>query len=135
MREQLARWIAALTATVSVLLALTFAWVHNANGPASERPARIEAPAPVSPQAEAGREIYRAQRCGACHSIDGTGNPRYPLDGVGARLDPDTLRSWIVGAPEIAALLPVSAIRRKQQYRELPAEDLDALVAYLASMR
>jgi len=78
---------------------------------------------------ERGKVVYDEQRCAACHAIGGTGNRRHPLDGVGARLDASALRTWIV-AP--ATMNPKVA---KPRYDDLPAADLDALVAYLASLR
>jgi mono/diheme cytochrome c family protein len=80
------------------------------------------------PAVERGRRVYQAQRCRVCHAIGGAGNPRSPLDGVGARLSADDIRRWIV-APE--AMQPGV---RKRAY-ELPPDDLEALVAYLVSLR
>ena len=38
------------------------------------------------------------QACARCHSIAGKGNPRRPLDGVGARRNAAELRDWNIGA-------------------------------------
>lgn len=120
-----------LLAVVTVAISALFAWVHNPQHSADEVP---QAPAREE-RAESGehpgRTVYEAQRCAACHSIAGAGNPRYPLDGVGARLARDELRKWIVGAPELEDALPASALRRKQQYQGLPESELDALVSWL----
>lgn len=132
MRERLARWVALLTATVTVALALWFAWRHN---PSLPTVAPGTPPEPVAPLVEAGRAVYEAQRCASCHSIAGVGSPRFPLDGVGRRHDAQTMAAWIVGAPEVADALPASAVRRKQRYAELPPHELDALVAYLLGLR
>lgn len=70
-----------------------------------------------------------------CHSVAGTGNPRYPLDGVGARRKLEEIRNWIVGTGEIKSQLAGGPFRMKQKYRALPREDLDALVAYMQSLR
>lgn len=131
MRERIARWIALLLAVITVAMSALFAWVHNPQRSADEVP-----PAPVREEhvgsgEHPGRIVYEAQRCAACHSIAGAGSPRYPLDGVGARLARDELRKWIVGAPELEDALPASAFRRKQQYQGLPESELDALVSWL----
>jgi len=76
-----------------------------------------------------GERVYAEQRCRACHAIDGKGNRRYPLDGVGGRLDAKALRIWIVAPQEMNPKV------RKPAYDALPAADVDALVAYLASLR
>jgi len=135
MREQLARWIAVLTATVLVSLALFFALIHNPTPTEPEVHVEVAPPMALSTLAEAGRIAYQAQRCAACHTIDGVGSPRSPLDGVGARRDEQALRAWIVGASEVADQLPDNVLRRKRQYQELATEDLDAMVAYLRTLR
>lgn len=134
MRERIARWVALLTTFVTVAMSVLFAWVHNlepSGDGAPPTPARDERPASGD---HPGRTVYEAQRCAACHSIAGAGSPRYPLDGVGARLDRSELRKWIVGAPELEDALPAGAFRRKQRYQELPESELDALVSWLESI-
>jgi mono/diheme cytochrome c family protein len=135
MREQLARWIAALTAIVSVALALAFAWIHNPPVDPQDKTDAVAPQRPLSPSAESGRAVYEAQRCSMCHSIDGAGSPRYPLDGVGARHDETALRAWIVGAASVVDQLPDHVLRRKQQYQTLNEQDLDALVAYMHALQ
>jgi mono/diheme cytochrome c family protein len=136
MRERLARWVALLTATVTVALALWFAWIHNPPLPALPAVAPGAPPAaPAAALAEAGRAVYGAQHCASCHAIAGVGSPRYPLDGVGRRHDAQAMAAWIVGAPEVADALPASAVRRKQRYAELAPHELEALVAYLLGLR
>jgi mono/diheme cytochrome c family protein len=76
-----------------------------------------------------GERVYREQQCGACHSIAGVGSPRSPLDGVGSRLTADRIRLWIVD-PQAAR----PGIR-KPAYDDLPPADLEALVAYMQSLR
>lgn len=71
-----------------------------------------------------GRQVYEEQRCAACHSIEGKGSRRYPLDGVGSRLSEAEIRKWIVAPREMDPKV------RKRAY-ELPKADEDALVSYL----
>ncbi len=85
--------------------------------------------APAQAGAARGAEVYREQDCQACHSIAGAGNRRHPLDGVGARLTADQIRTWIVAPREMNPRV------RKPAYDRLPQADLDALVAYLAGLR
>jgi cytochrome c2 len=70
--------------------------------------------------------VYAEQRCRVCHSIEGEGNTRSSLDGVGGRLTEKEIRLWIV-APQ--AMNPAVAKRAYQ----LSEEDLNALVAYLTA--
>ncbi|MGL1834849.1 c-type cytochrome [Rhodocyclaceae bacterium SMB388] len=131
MREELARWVALLTVVVTVSLSALFAWVHN-SGDEPERAAAGRLPAVASKLVDhPGHAVFVAQRCTSCHSVGGEGSPRYPLDGVGARLDREAIRKWIVGAPELQDQLPASAFRRKQQYQALPDAELEVLVDWL----
>ena len=87
-------------------------------------------------QAKKGQEVYTAQKCSVCHAIAGKGSKTNPLDGVGAKLSADEIRAWIVNPTEAAAKAkstkkpPMPA-----KYGKLPAEDLDALVAYMQSLK
>jgi len=154
MRSTRARSFAAVTAVLVVGAAALFAWFQNLPvdeiGVAALAPVAPDAQ-PATPLAEApvvapagavdlatverGRAIYGALTCAACHAIAGRGNPRNPLDGVGARLSPERIRHLTIGAPEVAAELPRGPLAAKQVYAQLPAADLDALVAYLVSLR
>jgi mono/diheme cytochrome c family protein len=83
-----------------------------------------------------GEGVYAAQKCSVCHSIAGKGGKANPLDGVGAKLSEADMREWITKPVEAAAKAkstkkpPMPA-----KYGSLPAEDLDALVAYMLSLK
>ncbi|WP_291988450.1 c-type cytochrome [Luteitalea sp.] len=90
--------------------------------------------AEASPQSDEAREVhgarvYREQKCQACHSIEGVGNRRFPLDGVGAKLPVADIRKWIVAPREMNPRV------RKKAYDKLAQRDLEALVAYLKGLR
>ena len=59
-----------------------------------------------------------------------------PLDGVGAKLSADDIRQWIV---DPVAMAKKSSSTKKppmpEKYGKLPAADLDALVAYMQSLK
>ena len=84
---------------------------------------------------EKGKQIYAAQKCQACHSVAGVGNKKGELDDVGARLKEDEIRQWIVAAPDMAAKAKSARKPPMKAYATLPKEDVDALVAYLASLK
>lgn len=142
MRERLARISAALITAVLVATAAFFAGRRNADpgrgvAPAdmAEGPAGVAA-SPLDPALVArGRAVYEDQACSRCHSVEGRGNPRAPLDGVGARLTPEALRDWVTAASGVRGSLSRSAQRAKDAFKRLPEADLDALVTYLASLR
>ena len=83
---------------------------------------------------EKGNQVYTAQKCQACHSVAGVGNKKGALDGVGAKLKEDEIRQWIVAAPEMAAKAKADRKPPMKAYM-LPKEDVDALVAYMASLK
>ena len=87
-------------------------------------------------QIKRGQEVYAAQKCQMCHAIAGKGNKSNPLDGVGAKLSADDIKQWITHPAEATAKAkstkkpPMPA-----KYGSLPAADVDALVAYMQSLK
>lgn len=81
-----------------------------------------------------GEQLFAAQKCSICHSIAGKGNPKGSLDAVGSKLTADEIRMWLVDAKAMTAK---TKAQRKPEMRQfsLPKEDVDALVAYLASLK
>jgi len=141
MRILFARLLVGITGLLIVGLAIAFAVIRNPKDaarpeapeqiPVAVSDAEAETPAtgvpdtrPDLPAVIRGRSVYAAQRCRACHVLEGEGNPSSPLDGVGARLTEREIRLWIVAPQEMNPEV------RKRAY-DLPEEDLDALVAYL----
>ena len=83
-----------------------------------------------------GAKVYADQKCSMCHSIAGKGNPKGSLDEVGSKLTAAEIHDWIVKPTEMTA--KAKADRKPPmpaKYASLPKEDLDALVAYLASLK
>jgi mono/diheme cytochrome c family protein len=151
-RERLAKVFAVGLATLVVGLAAWFAARQNAVVPsgrpaeAGARGAAVTEPVAggaVAPPAASvdpalvsrGRSVFQEQGCVRCHRLDGSGNPRSPLDGVGARLNEERIRDFVIAADDLRETLTPSVVRTKARFRDLPASDLDALVAYLAASR
>jgi mono/diheme cytochrome c family protein len=83
-----------------------------------------------------GAAVYTAQKCQLCHSVAGKGGKASPLDGVGAKLSADDIRQWITHPTEMTAKAKsTKKPPMPNKYGSLPAADLDALVAYLASLK
>jgi mono/diheme cytochrome c family protein len=83
-----------------------------------------------------GQEIYAAQKCSTCHSIAGKGGKQSPLDGVGKKLSADDIRAWIVNPTEMTK--KTSSTKKPpmpNKWAKLPAADIDALVAYMQSLK
>lgn len=95
----------------------------------SDRPSKIDA----------GKKVYDARKCATCHMVAGNGNIRFPLDRVAARLTVEDLRRWLTDTAEMEGALPKQPAVRMSEWmktnRKISAPDLDALVAYLASLK
>ena len=91
-------------------------------------------PAVAQGDAAHGAKVYAAQKCSICHSISGKGNAKGPLDGIAAKLSADDLRAWIVDAVGQTAKTKAPRKPPMKNY-VLPKEDLDALVAYLSTLK
>jgi mono/diheme cytochrome c family protein len=87
------------------------------------------------PKIAQGQKVYAAQKCSICHSIAGVGNKKGPLDAVGSKLSADEIRQWIVSAPEMTAKTKAARKPVMKAYPNIPKDELDALVAYLASLK
>ena len=86
--------------------------------------------------AKKGEAVYVAQKCTTCHSVAGKGSKANPLDGVGKKLSAEEIRSWITNPTEMTKK---SGSTKKppmpNKWSKLPAEELDALVAYMQSLK
>lgn len=81
-----------------------------------------------------GAQVYADQKCAMCHSVGDKGNKKGPLDGVASKYTADELRAWIVDAKGMTAKTNAPRKPFMNNYT-LPKEDLDALVAYMASLK
>jgi mono/diheme cytochrome c family protein len=81
-----------------------------------------------------GEKLFADQKCSMCHSIGDKGNKKGPLDGVGTKLKVEEIREWISDAKGMAAKTKAT---RKPEMKAftLPKEDVEALAAYLATLK
>jgi cytochrome c553 len=82
-----------------------------------------------------GATVYAAQKCSLCHGMDGKGNQKAALDDVGSKLTADQIRAWILTPVEMAAKANATRKPVMKPYPNLPKEDLDSLVAFLAAKK
>jgi mono/diheme cytochrome c family protein len=95
----------------------------------------LAAPALLGAQdVEKGKTVYAANKCQTCHAIEGKGNKKFPLDGVGAKLSAEDITKWIITPAEMEAKLAEKPKIKMKAYK-LPDEDLNALVAYMQSLK
>ena len=90
-------------------------------------------------KADKGAKVFAANGCAMCHSVDGKGNAKGPLDGVGTKLKAEEIREWLTDPAAAATKAkadrkpPMSMIAAK--LKALSKDDVDALVAYLSSLK
>jgi mono/diheme cytochrome c family protein len=92
--------------------------------------------AAAAQDAAAGEKLYVAQKCSLCHQIAGKGNKLSPLDGVGTKLSAADIKEWIVDP--VAAATKAKSTKKPvmpKTYAKLPPADVDALVAYMQSLK
>jgi mono/diheme cytochrome c family protein len=88
----------------------------------------------IAQDAKAGEKVYIDQKCSVCHSIAGKGNAKGPLDDVGNKLPAADIRAWLVDAKAMTVKTKATRKPEMKAYT-LEKEDVDALVAYLSSMK
>jgi mono/diheme cytochrome c family protein len=81
-----------------------------------------------------GQQLYMDQKCSVCHSISDKGNKKGPLDGVASKLSADEIRAWIVDAKGMTDKTKATRKPAMRSY-SLAKDDVDALVAYLATLK
>jgi mono/diheme cytochrome c family protein len=86
-------------------------------------------------KAKRGEAVYAEQKCSLCHSIAGKGNAKGSLDGVGKKLSAEDIKQWIVNPKEMTAKTKSERKPPMKAYPNLPPADVDALVAYLQTLK
>jgi mono/diheme cytochrome c family protein len=82
-----------------------------------------------------GQKVYTANKCGTCHSIAGKGNKKGPLDEVGTKLTEAEIREWIVNPKEMTKKTKSTRKPIMKEHPKLTPEEVDALVAYMQSLK
>lgn len=88
-----------------------------------------------TPAAERGMKVYAESKCSMCHAVAGKGNAKGALDDVGTKLSADEIRQWIVDPAAMATKAHAERKPPMKSYTSLPKGDLDALVAYLQTLK
>lgn len=86
-------------------------------------------------QADRGAQVFAAQKCSMCHAIAGKGNAKGPLDSVGTKYSAADLKEWIVNAKGMTEKTKATRKPVMRDFSALPAEDVDALVTYLRTLK
>jgi mono/diheme cytochrome c family protein len=80
-------------------------------------------------------KVFADSKCSLCHSVAGKGNAKGVLDDVGSKLSAAEIREWLTD-PE--GQRQKTGFDRKpvmKSFAKMPKEDLDALVAYLQTLK
>jgi mono/diheme cytochrome c family protein len=81
-----------------------------------------------------GEKLFVDQKCTLCHSVGDKGNKKGALDGIAAKVKPEEMREWITDAKGMTAKMKTTRKPEMKAYA-LPKEDVDALVAYLSTLK
>lgn len=84
---------------------------------------------------ERGQQVYAEQKCSMCHSIAGKGNKAGALDDVGTRLSEEEIRQWMTNPRVMAEKVKATRKPLMPAYTKLSKEDLDAVIAYMQSLK
>ena len=84
---------------------------------------------------ERGAKLYAESKCSMCHSVAGKGNAKGVLDDIGTKLSGDDLRQWLVDPEAMRVKAHAERKPLMKSYASLPKADLDALVAYLQTLK
>src|SRR4051812_37619399 len=83
---------------------------------------------------EDGPAIFVSQKCSLCHSIAGKGNPKGPLDSVGATNSAAEIKQWLTDAEGMRAKTKATRTPAMKTPKLAP-EQLDTMVAYLQTLK
>ena len=81
-----------------------------------------------------GEQLFADQKCTLCHSVGDKGNKKDPLDGVTSKLSPAEIREWITDSKGMTSKTKATRKPEMKAY-SLPKDDVDALVAYLTTLK
>jgi mono/diheme cytochrome c family protein len=81
-----------------------------------------------------GEKIFTDQKCSLCHSVAGKGNQKGALDDVATKVSAVDIRAWITDANAMTTKTGATRKPVMKQY-SLPKDDVDALVAYLTTLK
>ena len=90
---------------------------------------------PATAQTDRGMKVYAESKCSMCHSIAGKGNAKGVLDNVGGKYSAAELRQWVVEPDVMREKTKAERKPLMKAYTAMPKGDLDALVAYLQTLK
>jgi len=92
-------------------------------------------PASAQAQVERGMKVFADSKCSLCHSVAGKGNVKGPLNDVGARLSAAEMREWLTHPDVMREKTKAERKPPMKSFASLSKDDMDALVAYLQTLK
>jgi len=84
---------------------------------------------------EKGMKLFADQKCPLCHSVAGKGNQKGPLEDAVQKLSAADIREWLVHPDVMREKAHADRKPAMKSFATLSKDDLDALVAYLESLK
>lgn len=84
---------------------------------------------------EKGMKVFSESKCALCHSIAGKGNPKGPLDEIGSKLSVEDIKAWLADPVKMGAKAKATRKPAMKSYATMPPADVEALVAYLRTLK
>jgi mono/diheme cytochrome c family protein len=94
----------------------------------------VPAAAQDNAKAAQGAALFTAQKCTMCHSVAGKGNPKGALDKISAKNKAEYIRQWLQDPEGMRAKSNATRTPAMKPLK-LSADQVDALVAYLTSIK
>ena len=82
-----------------------------------------------------GRKLFETEKCNICHLAEGKGNKKLSLDGIAAKMTMADIRKWIASPAEMTAKLAKKPAVAMPKKADLKDADVDALVAFVLSLK
>ncbi len=95
----------------------------------------VASAAPAQAQVERGMKVFADSKCSLCHSVAGKGNAKGNLDGIATKLSAADMREWLVHPEVMREKAKAERKPAMKSFATMPKEDLDALIAYLQTLK
>jgi|SRR4051812_6804779 mono/diheme cytochrome c family protein len=82
-----------------------------------------------------GMKVFTDQKCSMCHSVAGKGNPKGPLEDGVSKLSGEEVHEWLVNPQAMRDKTGADRKPAMKSFATLAKDDLDALVAYVMSLK
>ena len=82
-----------------------------------------------------GAALYASQKCSVCHSVEGKGNAKGPLEGVGSKFTAAELHQWLDDPAAMSAKVKATRKPPMKSYKSMSQADKDALVAWMQTLK